>query len=324
MNTQDFISITMLNNIKNGYNFNDSNGIMNMITNFLFTIIQIILISSIKQIEEVVKIFVEKFKSYINLQTTKQINIINNSIYSNKLENGCNRESKSIIKLDTIHDRYSISIKYYKPQEENNKNNTIDQLNYNYILALFYKFSTLCNLPNFILVKNEFIPSIINIEFELTSDINCIIKELYHDVNNDIDKCVINLYSNKLTSFQLTNYIKVLYKEYEEEKISELNNNLYIFEAIENSNYINNIDKRSLYDKKDENLIKQKEMIIRQKEMIIQSASKYVVFSKKEFYSNKNFNNILGSSAKIVFKRLEFFKNNKEWYKEKGIPFLRL
>jgi prefoldin subunit 5 len=44
-------------------------------------------------------------------------------------------------------------------------------------------------------------------------------------------------------------------------------------------------------------------------------------FTMKPFYTNRKFSNIFGEEMEIIKKRVQFFKNNKKWYDEQGIPY---
>jgi AAA+ superfamily predicted ATPase len=44
-------------------------------------------------------------------------------------------------------------------------------------------------------------------------------------------------------------------------------------------------------------------------------------FTMKPFYTNRKFQNLFGDEIKLIKKRVEFYKNNKKWYDEKGIPY---
>lgn len=49
--------------------------------------------------------------------------------------------------------------------------------------------------------------------------------------------------------------------------------------------------------------------------------AKFLVFTMKEFVTNRSFDNVVGRESKAIKKRVHFFKNNKNWYDEKGIPY---
>lgn len=51
------------------------------------------------------------------------------------------------------------------------------------------------------------------------------------------------------------------------------------------------------------------------------SQPKVLVFTMKEFVTNRSFDNVVGKESNAIKKRVNFFKNNKKWYDEKGIPY---
>ena len=48
---------------------------------------------------------------------------------------------------------------------------------------------------------------------------------------------------------------------------------------------------------------------------------KNLFFTMKEFVTNRTFDNVVGNESKSIRKRVNFFKNNKKWYDDKGIPY---
>ena len=44
-------------------------------------------------------------------------------------------------------------------------------------------------------------------------------------------------------------------------------------------------------------------------------------FTMKQFVTNRSFKNLFGKDVNIIRKRVEFFKDNKDWYDDKGVPY---
>ena len=44
-------------------------------------------------------------------------------------------------------------------------------------------------------------------------------------------------------------------------------------------------------------------------------------FTMKPFVTNRRFGNVIGEQSELIRRRVEFFKNNKRWYDEKGVPY---
>jgi predicted transcriptional regulator len=50
-------------------------------------------------------------------------------------------------------------------------------------------------------------------------------------------------------------------------------------------------------------------------------ARKDILFSMNYFYTNKTLDNIFGEAIDSIKKRVRFFINNEDWYRQKGIPY---
>ena len=44
-------------------------------------------------------------------------------------------------------------------------------------------------------------------------------------------------------------------------------------------------------------------------------------FTMKQFVTNRSFKNLFGKDIDIIRKRVEFFRDNKDWYDDKGVPY---
>jgi len=44
-------------------------------------------------------------------------------------------------------------------------------------------------------------------------------------------------------------------------------------------------------------------------------------FTMKQFITNRSFKNLFGKDINIIRKRVEFFRDNKDWYDDKGVPY---
>ena len=47
----------------------------------------------------------------------------------------------------------------------------------------------------------------------------------------------------------------------------------------------------------------------------------YLHFSMKQFITNRSFKNLFGKDIDIIKKRVDFFRYNKDWYDNKGVPY---
>jgi hypothetical protein len=55
--------------------------------------------------------------------------------------------------------------------------------------------------------------------------------------------------------------------------------------------------------------------------IIYSRANPTIGFSMTPFFTNKNLYNMYGENFQVVRKRVDFFVNNEDWYKKKGIPY---
>jgi AAA+ superfamily predicted ATPase len=56
-------------------------------------------------------------------------------------------------------------------------------------------------------------------------------------------------------------------------------------------------------------------------ELALLNESKNLIYTKKKFYTNRSFDNLIGQNCKKISNKLKFFCNNKEYYDKKGLPY---
>ncbi len=105
------------------------------------------------------------------------------------------------------------------------------------------------------------------------------------------------LFSYEYTLTELQEYINKIVKSSRIKRQNKLGNQLYYFNEIV------------------EALPKQNGKIMYGR------APPFIGFSMTPFFTNKNLTNIYGENFQVVRKRVEFFMNNEDWYKKKGIPY---
>lgn len=250
-------------------------------------IVSIILLASLEYIKRLMDIFVKKVQEYFE---TKAKMMIDNSEISILRDIHCD---KAIVKL--------------KYQKDDKEKDTGSRRDYKYIEAVFYKFSKLRNVSSLYMSRDTFVPGIIKKEFMIEKEIMGIIDELEYDTHNMLSNCTIRIESSCIDSVDLSNCISRWHQEYEIAKEYDLIQNKYIF-SIQNIN--TNID-FSRYNTGNNSA----------EEMEIKMAPKNIIFSRNIFHSNRRQSNLYGNVVKNVFKRVNFFKDNEEWYKEMGIPY---
>ncbi len=109
---------------------------------------------------------------------------------------------------------------------------------------------------------------------------------------------VVDLYSYDLDISELRKYVNKIVSDYSIKIQNKLGDKLFYFDAIPQQAF-QNADGKKDYSRMPGNLI----------------------FTMKNFMTNRKFINVVGKESKLIQKRVEFFKNNKKWYDLKGIPY---
>lgn len=108
----------------------------------------------------------------------------------------------------------------------------------------------------------------------------------------------INIYSYSLDMENLRAEIDIIVKNYLIKISNKLGNNIYYFSEMPIKVYRDSTGQID-YTKLPETLY----------------------FSMKQFTTNRSFNNLFGKNIDIIKKRVNFFKQNKDWYDNKGVPY---
>jgi AAA+ superfamily predicted ATPase len=105
------------------------------------------------------------------------------------------------------------------------------------------------------------------------------------------------LYSYVYTLFELHEFVNKIVKENKIKKQNKLGSQLYYFNEI--------VKPLTEYNGK----------------VMYENAPKNTPFTSTKFFTNKKLNNVYGESFETVRNRIDFFINNEDWYKNKGIPY---
>ena len=108
----------------------------------------------------------------------------------------------------------------------------------------------------------------------------------------------ISIYSYTLDMEQLRNELDIVVKNYLIKISNKLGNNIYYFSEMPIKIYRDSTGQVD-YSKIPETLF----------------------FSMKKFTTNRSFGNLFGKNVDIIRKRVNFFKDNKDWYDSKGVPY---
>lgn len=105
------------------------------------------------------------------------------------------------------------------------------------------------------------------------------------------------LFSYEYTLTELQDYITKVIKASRIKRQNKLGNQLYYFNEIVES--LPKSNGKIMYSR----------------------ANPTIGFSMTPFFTNKNLYNMYGENFQVVSKRVNFFINNEDWYKKKGIPY---
>lgn len=118
------------------------------------------------------------------------------------------------------------------------------------------------------------------------------------DTNNSSITQIIEIYSFKLSNDKLREYLENIKQKYMINVKNKLGNKRYFFN-MHPINAMMDIEKRKDYSRLPPNML----------------------FTMKQFQTNRKFSNLFGNDIDIIRNRVNFFIKNKAWYDEKGIPY---
>jgi len=152
------------------------------------------------------------------------------------------------------------------------------------------------NNAKFLHYKKDF--TVINDEiFKINETVYC---KVSNDIASDKDETnyIIELFSYDLKLSELKHFIDEMKKQYMHEQNNKLGQQKFYF------------DEKHVTLPLDDS-----------KNIRFDMAPKNLNFIMTPFYTNKSLSNIFGHHLQNVKERVDMFLNNKEWYKEKGIPY---
>ncbi len=109
---------------------------------------------------------------------------------------------------------------------------------------------------------------------------------------------IISVYSYMLDIYELRKFVEKITYDYHLKIQNKLGDDIYFFDAIQLTPFTDsegNVDYTRMPNT--------------------------ITFTMKKFVTNRKFKNVIGEQARRIQKRVEFFKNNKKWYDDKGIPY---
>lgn len=279
-------------------------------TSIINTVLLMIVVSFIDSIVIYIKSFVNYISSnivnYLH-KKTKEIPIISKTMSQPLIKSSITVKIESASKnptSDAIIDLLTNlpETKYILLQ------NGIYSINYNEEIKITHKlFAKMLSSKS---DNSETTPKMIeDISHELTvsnkqTELPLNIKQVDNQKNNSIDRVepqnygYVALYSKDLNMEELRNEVDTIVKNYLIKITNKLGNNIYYFTEIPSKIYTDvtgKIDYTKIPDT--------------------------FHFSMKRFTTNRSFKNLFGRNIDIIRKRVDFFRNNKDWYDEKGVPY---
>jgi len=115
---------------------------------------------------------------------------------------------------------------------------------------------------------------------------------------NSVGFGYIDLYSYTLDMENLRGELNNIVKNYLIKMTNKLGNNIYYFSELPSIVY------RDVKGKIDHS-----------------KSHDSLHFTMKPFVTNRSFKNLFGKDINIIRKRVEFFRDNKDWYDDKGVPY---
>jgi DNA replication protein DnaC len=192
-------------------------------------------------------------------------------------------------KLNPVsNDKYNI---FLEKDFGEKKNSDIDDV---YLEAVLHDISEKYNIKSVFYMKNLYVINFFE-QFEISTNIYGKLHKLEFDSNNKPSVISLQISSETLVISDLRKYIDECYSIYKRKIQNNLGNDLYFFNQM------------SIIKKSDRNLIN--------------TYPSFLIFEYNKFFTNRTFSNVFGESIKLLQKRVNFFKNNKKWYDEKGIPY---
>ena len=188
--------------------------------------------------------------------------------------------------VEKTNDKYSIFLEKDLSKTEDNKDC--------YIESILHNISEKYNLKSVMFFKNLYVINFFE-RFNIEDDIYGKLHILEVDDESIITKLKIQISSDSLNVVELKKYIEKCYDIYKRKIQNNLGSDLYFFD----------------------------QKVTKQQKFMDGGSSKipFLEFEYNKFVTNRKFNNVFGENVDVLKKRVLFFKNNKKWYDEKGIPY---
>lgn len=265
-------------------------------TSFMNTIIMMLLVSFIDSIVLQLKTLFNavgtKFNSYIS-KKTKDIPLINNMSLTNT------KKTSIIVKVEVASKNPTsdavIDLLTHLPHTKCILlQNGIYSINYSEEIEISKGlYAQLVHSSTFQLSNNE--NHSVN---ELNSDKLPSQTQTIASTDKELPFCYIDIYSYTMDMEFLRNELNSIIKNYLIKMTNKLGNNIYYFSELPATVYRDNSGKIDHTKTPD-----------------------CLQFTMKQFITNRSFKNLFGKNIDIIRRRVDFFRDNKDWYDNKGVPY---
>jgi hypothetical protein len=190
--------------------------------------------------------------------------------------------------VESTNDKFSIFLEKDLSKENNdNKDNLI-------LESILHNISEKYNIKSVMYFKNLYVVNFFE-QFNIEENIYAKLHRLEYDNEFKISQIKIQISSDVLTVSELRKYIERCYSTFKRKIQNNLGSELYFFDQKCTDSH-KNMDG-------------------------IETYPPFLKFEYNKFSSNRNFTNIFGENIQVLKNRVTFFKNNKKWYDNKGIPY---
>lgn len=151
-------------------------------------------------------------------------------------------------------------------------------------------------------IENTYLISKLNKPFKISKKITCNLTNIRFTDTNTVEFIEFVLTSTELTITEIKAFIDSVHKDFELNLQNKLGEDLYYFDQF-------TLETTELKYNPNPDAKQQK------------NYPKFISFVKNKFHTNRTFDNIFFEEKDLVRDRVLFFKNNKSWYDQKGIPY---
>ena len=305
--------LMLMNMYSNSKHSNTNTSYYDSFMNTLSFLFQILIFNSIDKID---KILLTVWNYIVDFFSKKSENLINESLklISEEDTNSLQTE-KEVYKIILDYNNWKATDSTNNQLLKNSGENIIGldeylNTNYKYIRYLFDYMINLDTITVVELTSFEKLPLILNTSIELEDDLFCKIHSLVLDLKTkNIVSCKLELFSYKRYNKEILEFLNKLEELYCNKSSLENSGNIYYFEPF--------FDKSQQLTRRTGNLDHDKAY---ENERLM-SLNDQITLVKKEFYTNRNFTNLIGENTLHIFNKVKFFTENKAWYDKRGIPY---